>query len=83
MIYGDYSSMKYYLDDEMRERCKPTKAEIAEERRRLESNPYLTELEIDGMLEEWVESETESNIEEECHETGEPSIRRKDRSRKV
>jgi len=74
MIYGDYSSMKYHLDDEMRERCKPTQAEIAEERRRIESNPCLTELEVEDILEDWIRSETEMNVTEECAESGAPRI---------
>lgn len=65
---SEYYSPKYDLDDAMRERNKPSISEIEVKRRHIESNPFLTELEIDCMLEEWIESQTKKNMDEECRE---------------
>lgn len=71
-------SDKSYFDEEMNYRNRPSKAEIEERRSGfIADNPFLVESEIDGMLEDWIEKETDARIAEECYEAGMPRIRRR------
>ena len=71
-------TLKDYLDAELRERCRPTREEIAEKQKDYaRTRNWIEEQAAIYLLETWIEEETDRRVAEDCYSAGMPKLKRR------